>query len=147
MFKKVTFLSLLFFITACTITNPIKAADDDFAVHKLVIQINKRDKELQREVLSNIVNISKYFGIDNVQIEVVAYGPGIYFLSKQSEFRKRIESLMMQDVVFSACEDTLKSIKRTSGVDLKLIDDVVVVKNGVPRMMLLQEQGYSYLSP
>ncbi len=147
MFKKVTFLSLLFFITACTITNSIKAADDDFTVHKLVIQINKRDKELQREVLSNIVNISKYFGIDNVQIEVVAYGPGIYFLSKQSEFRKRIESLMMQDVVFSACEDTLKSIKRTSGVDLKLIDDVVVVKNGVPRMMLLQEQGYSYLSP
>ncbi|HHL31888.1 MAG TPA: hypothetical protein ENJ41_04820, partial [Oceanospirillales bacterium] len=95
----------------------------------------------------NIVNISKFYGIDNVEIELVAYGPGIYFLTKQSEFRKRIESLMMQDVIFSACGDTLKTIKRTKGIDLDLIDEVVVVKNGVPRMMDLQEQGYSYLSP
>ncbi len=147
MIKKLSFLCLIIVINACTLSTNVKAQGDDFVVHKIVIQVNKRDPEIQGEVLSNIVNTSKYFGVDNVQIEVVAYGPGIYFLSKQSEFRKRIESLMMQDVVFSACADTIKTIKRTKGIDLKLIDGVVVVKNGVPRMMLLQEQGYSYLSP
>jgi len=146
MFKKISFISLIIIINACTVNSNIKAADE-FVIHKLVIQVNKKDPGIQAEVLSNIVNTSKFFGIDNVQIEVVAYGPGIYFLSKQSEFRKRIESLMLQDVVFTACGDTIKTIKRNKGIDLQLIDDVVVVRNGVPRMMMLQEQGYSYLSP
>lgn len=142
-------LTAIILLQACASQNMAIAAtnDDDFEVHKLVIQMNTKNPEIQSEVLSNIVNISKYFGIDNVQIELVAYGPGIYFLTKQNQYRKRIESLMLQDVVFSACGDTLKTIKRDKNIDLDLIDDVIIVKNGVPRMMLLQEQGYSYLSP
>jgi intracellular sulfur oxidation DsrE/DsrF family protein len=151
MIKKIAFIFSIVIINACALQTPVIANDsnnnDDFEVHKLVIQMNKRDPEIQAEVLSNIVNISKYYGVDNVEIELVAYGPGIYFITKQSEFRKRIESLMMQDVTFTACGDTIKTIKRTKDIDLELIDDVVVVKNGVPRMMDLQQQGYSYLSP
>jgi len=148
MLHKILFLFAIVLFQACAVQSMAVAADnEEFTTHKLVIQMNKRDPEVQAEVLANIVNISKYFGIDNVQIELVAYGPGIYFLTKQSEYRKRIESLMLQDVVFSACGDTIKSLKRMKGIDLDLIDDVVVVKNGVPRMMLLQEKGYSYLSP
>lgn len=148
MFKKLSFIALFLLINACVVQNKVIAADtDDAEVHKLVIQMNKRNPDLQAEVISNIVNISKFYGVDNVEIELVAYGPGIYFITKQSEFRKRIESLMMQDVTFTACGDTLKTIKRIKGIDLDLIDDVEVVKNGVPRMMWLQEHGYSYLSP
>ena len=148
MIKKIVFMATIILINACAIQNPVLASEDeDFKIHKIVIQMNTRNPEIQAEVISNIVNTSKYFGIDNIQIELVAYGPGIYFLTKQSKYRKRIESLMLQDVVFSACADTLKTIKRVKGIDLDLIDDVVVVKNGVPRIMLLQEQGYSYLSP
>ncbi len=150
MIKKLTFILSIIIINACAYHSPVVANNNDndgFEIHKLVIQMNTRDPEIQAEVLSNIVNVSKYYGVDNVEIELVAYGPGIYFITKQSEFRKRIESLMMQDVTFTACGDTLKTIKRTKGIDLDLIDDVVVVRNGVPRMMDLQQQGYSYLSP
>lgn len=151
MIKKLAFIFGIVIINACALQTPViandSASDDDFEIHKLVVQMNTRDPEIQAEVLSNIVNVSKYYGVDNVEIELVAYGPGIYFVTKQSEFRKRIESLMMQDVTFSACGDTIKTIKRTKGIDLDLIDDVVVVKNGVPRIMDLQQQGYSYLSP
>ena len=151
MIKKLAFIFGIVIINACALQTPViandSASDDDFEIHKLVVQMNTRDPEIQAEVLSNIVNVSKYYGVDNVEIELVAYGPGIYFVTKQSEFRKRIESLMMQDVTFSACGDTIKTIKRTKGIDLDLIDDVVIVKNGVPRMMDLQQQGYSYLSP
>ncbi len=151
MIKKLAFIFGIVIINACALQTPViandSASDDDFEIHKLVVQMNTRDPEIQAEVLSNIVNVSKYYGVDNVEIELVAYGPGIYFVTKQSEFRKRIESLMMQDVTFSACGDTIKTIKRTKGIDLDLIDDVVIVKNGVPRIMDLQQQGYSYLSP
>lgn len=121
--------------------------DDEFEVHKLVIQMNTKDARTQAEVITNMVNISKHYGIDNVDIELVAYGAGIWFLTKESEFRKRIESLMLQDITFTACGDTLRYLKNTKGIDINLINDVVIVKNGVPRMMWLQEQGYSYLSP
>ena len=150
MIKKLTFIFSIIIINACAVQTPVVANNNDndgFETHKLVIQMNTRDPEIQTEVLSNIVNVSKYYGVDNVEIELVAYGPGIYFITKQSDFRKRIESLMMQDVTFTACGDTLKTIKRTKGIDLDLIDDVVIVSNGVPRMMDLQQQGYSYLSP
>ncbi len=148
MIKKIAFIASVFLINACAFQNTVIAAgDDEFEVHKLVIQMNKKNAELQSEVLSNIVNISKFYGIDNVEIELVAYGPGIWFLTKESEFRKRIESLMLQDVIFTACGDTIKTIKRDRGIDIKLIDGVNVVKNGIPRMMWLQEHGFSYLSP
>lgn len=148
MIKKIVFILGIILINACAVQNTVIAADDDdFTVHKLVIQMNKNDAALQAEVVTNIVNISKYFGVDNVEIELVAYGPGIYFLTKESKFRKRIESLMLQDVVFTACGDTINTIKRDKGIDIHLLEDVVVVPNGIPRMMLLQEQGFSYLSP
>lgn len=147
MFKNIAFIVSVFLINACAVQNPVSAADDELEVHKLVIQMNKKNPKLQAEVLSNIVNISKYYGIDNVEIELVAYGPGIWFLSKESEFRKRIESLMLQDVVFTACGNTITTVKRDKGIDIKLIDGVNIVKNGIPRIMWLQEQGHSYLSP
>jgi len=148
MIKKTAFIFALIFINACALHSEVAVAEEeDFEVHKLVIQMNKNDKALQAEVLSNIVNISKFYGIDNVEIELVAYGPGIYFLSKESSFRKRIESLMFQEVTFTACGDTINTIKRDKGIDIKLIEGVTVVHNGIPRMMDLQEQGYSYLSP
>jgi len=148
MIKKTVFILGIFIINTCVIHNVATAGgDEDFEIHKLVIQMNKKDPEIQVEVLTNIVNISKFYGVDNVEIELIAYGPGIYFLTKESQFRKRIESLMLQDVVFTACGDTIKSIKRSQGIDLNLIDDVIVVENGVPRIMWLQEHGFSYLSP
>jgi len=148
MYKKKAFILVLIIINASVVFNQVVANDNnDFTVHRLVIQMNKTSPAIQDEVLTNIVNISKSYGIDNVQIELVAYGQGIYFLSKDSKFRKRIESLMMQDVVFTACGDTIESLKRKQNIELKLIDGVVVVNNGVPRMMELQEKGYSYLSP
>jgi intracellular sulfur oxidation DsrE/DsrF family protein len=109
--------------------------------------MNKNDNELQAEVLTNIVNISKFYGIDNVSIEVVAYGQGIYFLSKENPLRKRIESLMLQDVIFTACGNTLETVKKNKNIDLDLIEDSHIVTNGLPHMMQLQEKGYSYLSP
>lgn len=148
MFNKIYIIIVLIVLNACTLNTQAQTSeDDDFVVHKLVIQVNKGDEHLQSEVITNIVNISKYFGIDNVEIELVAYGKGIYFLTEESPFKARIEALMMQDVTFTACEDTINTLKRTKGLELHLIKGVTTVPNGIPRIMQLQEQGYSYFSP
>lgn len=142
---------LLFFaalaISACSIGRVQASPFGDDAPHKLVIQMNKDDKKLQSEIITNAVNTQKYFGPDDVQVEIVVYGPGIYFLTTDSIFKPRIESLMMSGVVFTACAETLKTIERDTGKKLQLIPGVKTVSNGVPYIMELQEKGYSYLSP
>lgn len=116
-------------------------------LHRLVIQVNKKDEELQDHILSNIVNLQKHFGMDNIEIEVVAYGPGIWFLTDKSPHKQRIESLLLQNVVFTACGNTLDTVEAKEGKRPTLIDDVEIAQAGIARIMERQDQGWNYLSP
>jgi len=126
-------------------TGTILAAED--AIHKLVIQVSSDDARTQNMVIGNIVNLQKYYGMDNIEIEVVAYGPGLGMLTTKSSLASRITSLSMQDITFSACMNTMDNIKKKTGHLPKLTEGVGSVKAGVARIMELQEQGYSYVRP
>ncbi|MEZ5478411.1 MAG: DsrE family protein [Thiolinea sp.] len=124
----------------------VHAADFE-ADHKLVIQINKQDPDLYGHVLSNINNLHKHYGVDNLQVEVVAYGPGIWMLTEDSPVKERIAALQLVDVVFTACLNTLDTIERDSGTRPVLLEDIEEFQAGIARIIELQEAGYSYLSP
>ncbi len=113
--------------------------------HKLVIQISTDDLRAQQTALTNIVNIQKHYGIDNIEIELIAFGPGYRMLTPQSPLAARIASLAMQEVTFTACMNTLISVKEKTGFMPKLIDGVTTTKAGVVRIIELQEHGYSYV--
>jgi intracellular sulfur oxidation DsrE/DsrF family protein len=117
------------------------------AKHKMVIQVSTDDPRTQKIALNNAVNLQKLYGMDNVTIEVVAYGPGLGLLTKKSKQAKRVESLAMQDITFSACSNTMKKIAKKKGKKPVLLEGVGTVNAGVARIMELQEQGYSYLRP
>lgn len=141
-------LSLVHFIPASLATEQAFATEKpDASTHRLVIQINQKDEALQDQVLSNIVNLQKHYGLDNIEIEVVAYGPGVWFLTNKNAYKQRIESLMLQNVVFSACGNTLESIEAKEGKRPALIEGVEVTQTGIARIIERQEQGWSYLSP
>lgn len=114
---------------------------------KLVIQVSTNDPGKQHLALSNVYNLQKYYGIDNIEIEVVAYGPGISLLYPEGKEAARVRSLMAQDVVFTGCQNTLDTIKASNGKEPQLIDDVEIVRAGVARIIQLQDQGYKYLYP
>jgi hypothetical protein len=122
-------------------------AASESQTHRLVIQINKRDEDFQDHVLSNIVNLQKHYGMDNIEMEVVAYGPGIWLVTDKSAFTKRVESLMLQNVTFTACGNTLDAEEASSGKRPTLIEGVKEAEAGIARILELQEQGWSYLSP
>ncbi len=123
------------------------AADAGAAKHKLVIQVSTDDARTQKIALNNAVNVQKEYGIDNVDVEIVAYGPGLGLLTQKSPEAKRIQSLAMQNIRFSACGNTMSAIKRKTGQNPQLVDGVKVVPAGVGRIMELQEQGYAYIRP
>ena len=124
------------------------ADDDDFdGEHRLIIQINTDDPKTQSQALSNIVNLQKHYGIDNIEIEVVAYGPGLHMVTAKSPLQQRISSLMQSDVVFTACGNTMDTIHETTGKRPVVIDGVGNVQTGVARIIELQEEGWSYVRP
>ena len=115
--------------------------------HKLVIQVSTDDPRTQRIALNNVVNLQKYYGIDNIDIEIVAYGPGLGLVTSESPEAARVSSLTMQQVTFTACGNTMDTINRKTGKMPELIDGVGQVTAGVARIIELQEQGYAYIRP
>jgi len=114
---------------------------------KVVIQVSTADPMVHKIALNNAINVQKELGIDNVEIEVVAYGPGLSILTPKSPESRRIPSMAMQNITFSACNNTMTKIKARTGRDPVLVEGVEVVPAGVLRIMELQSQGYAYIRP
>lgn len=132
---------------ACAATLNFPTAQAAVKVHKVVIQISNDNAKQHELALSNTVNLQTHYGIDNVIIEVVAFGPGISILTKKSALSQRIESLSMQEVTFYACTITLNALEAKAGKKVELSKGVKSTPSGVARIVELQEQGFSYLRP
>jgi len=86
---------------------------------------------------------------DDIHLVVVAIGPGIHTLAKKPQrpvpelAQQRIKSLAAYGVSFHACGNTLKSLDWN---EEDILDFTEIVEIGADDLMLLQEQGYSYIS-
>jgi intracellular sulfur oxidation DsrE/DsrF family protein len=120
---------------------------DSHTINKIVIQVSTDDPRTQKIALNNAVNLQKLYGIDNIQIEIVAYGPGLGLMTTKSGQASRVTSLAMQDITFSACGNTMKKVAKKSGKMPELLEGVGQVTAGVARIMELQQQGYAYIRP
>ena len=120
---------------------------DSHTKNKLVIQVSTDDPRTQMIALNNAVNMQKMYGIDDIDIEIVAYGPGLGLLTKKSTQAERVTSLAMQDITFSACGNTMAKVAKKTGKMPELLEGVGQVTAGVARIMELQQQGYAYIRP
>lgn len=123
------------------------AQDASWATHKLVIQVSSDDEATQQMALNNAINVQKALGMDNVIIEIVAYGPGLSMLMAKNPVSRRVPNLAMQDIAFTACGNTMETIERETGEAVVLVEGVNIFQTGVVRIMELQEQGYAYVHP
>ena len=122
-------------------------SDENPDMHKIVIQVSSDDERTQTIAMNNAVNLQKELGMDNVAIEIVAYGPGLSMLIGGAKQSQRVSSLAQQEITFSACGNTMKKVEQKEGKPVVLAEGVKVVSAGVLRIMELQEQGYSYVRP
>jgi intracellular sulfur oxidation DsrE/DsrF family protein len=112
---------------------------------KIILQITSKNARTMNNVLSNVVNIQKFYGQDNVKIAVVAYADGLHALYKRSSpVLDRIKSLLHYDVEFVACGNTLTATKRHAK---ELIPGVTVVRAGIPEIVERSLQGWVYIRP
>jgi len=143
------FRSIFFVLTTLVAmaAAPAMAASDSMADIKYVMQISDMDPSKQELILNNASNVLEAFPPGAVEVEIVAYGPGLRLLFAQNVNAKRINSLSQSGVKFSACGVTLKGMTKQLGYEPKINPDAKVVRGGVVRIGELVKQGYVYIRP
>lgn len=121
--------------------------DKPFAEKHIVLQISNSDVQKQTHVLNVASNLLKHYGPDKIDIEVVAFGPGLRLLLKDNSNTPRIDGLATNGVRFAACNNTLAAFTRLLGDQPELNSNAIHVSAGVVRIMDLVDEGYTLVKP
>jgi len=112
--------------------------------HRVVIQMSDNDPAKWNLALNNAQNLQQALGKENVQVEIVAYGPGLNMLRANSKVAGRINGALDQNVDIVACGNTMKKMKVTKD---DLIAGSRIVGGGVIEISERQSQGWTYIKP
>lgn len=137
-------LALIFMSNA--VAAEIKS-DKPFAEAKVALQISDSDPFKQTLVLNVANNLVKHYGAEKVDIEIVAFGPGLRLLFDDNVNKGRIASLANQGVRFSACSNTIHAMSKILDHEPVLNSYAQRVPAGIVRIMDLTSNGYTLVKP
>lgn len=112
--------------------------------HRLVLQVSDGDHAKWNLALNNAGNVLADMGAGNVDVEIVAYGPGIGMLKAGSPVGGRIGSAMTAGIRVVACQNTMHAQKLTPA---DMLPQIGYVPAGVTELMKKQEEGWAYVRP
>ena len=122
--------------------------------HRVAIQVDQNDPEVMNMALNNAKNVLEHYRSkgEDVEVEIVAYGPGLHMLREDtSPVKDRIREMSQvafpSKIAFAACNNTKQGMEKREGHAIPIVKQATVVPSGVVRLMELQEQGWSYVRP
>lgn len=127
-------------------------ADATRKAHRVVLQVNSNEPATMNLALNNAANVEQHFAAlgENVEIEIVTFGPGLHMLRDDtSPVKDRLKAIAEKSpsISFKACGNTQENMGKAEGKAITLVSQAKVVKSGVVRLMELQEQGWAYVRP
>ena len=111
---------------------------------KLVLQVSDNDPAKWNLALNNAKNVQDDLGAANVDIEIVAYGPGISMLMLESASGVQVSEALRAGVHIAACENTMRHQKLANG---DMLPAISYVPAGVTEIMRRQGEGWAYIRP
>jgi uncharacterized protein len=114
------------------------------AVTRIVVQVSDADPHKWNLALNNAGNIQQALGARHTVIEVVAYGPGIGMLKKDSPVASRVTDASLAGIQFKACQNTMRAMHLTKA---DMVEEAGYVPSGVVEIVRRQQQGYAYIRP
>ena len=111
---------------------------------RVVLQMSESDPAKWNLALNNAKNIQTDLGAANVDVELVAYGPGIGMLKADSIVGNRVDEALASGVKVVACENTMRAQKLTQA---DMLGKISYVQAGVVEIMQRQQQGWAYIRP
>jgi intracellular sulfur oxidation DsrE/DsrF family protein len=123
------------------------APDEEVPAHRVVYQCSEPGPDAYSHLLFSVDQLKQKHG-ENIQIVVTCLGPGIHLLAKKPQrdvppgALDKMEYLSLAGVEFHACGNTMETLGWTAA---DMHDFATIVPIGAEDLMLLQEQGFSYL--
>ncbi|PZA10282.1 hypothetical protein DNX69_12905 [Rhodopseudomonas palustris] len=147
----------LFKVAAAAVLLTVAAAPAlaaDAKPHRVAIQVDQNDPVVMNLALNNAANIIDYYKAKNedVQVEVVTFGPGLHMLrTDSSPVKDRIKQIsdaaFPSSIKFAACDNTKNGMEKHEGHAVSLIPQASEVPSGAVRLIELQGEGWAYLRP
>ena len=109
---------------------------------RAIFAVTDADPQKWNLTLGNIANAIDGLGADGAEIELVAYGPGIAMLKKDSPVAGRLAAAVKAGVHVAACQHSMHGF-RLEPADLA--PGVDVVPSGVVELIRRQHAGYAYV--
>lgn len=119
---------------------------------RIAFHVDDNDPARMNMALNNAANVTSYYKEkgQEVEIQIVAYGPGLHMLRKDtSPVADRIAAMSLENenLSFAACGNTQRKMSEAAGKEVELLDEAQVVPSGVVQLVELQRQGWAYVRP
>jgi intracellular sulfur oxidation DsrE/DsrF family protein len=152
MFKK-TSLKIMRIFAGITISMSAFSAPKDsplpetFAENKIVLQLSDFHPGKQTLVFNVAGNLLKHYAGQEVDMEIVMFGPGVRLMMEGNVNDQRIQTLMDAGVRFAVCGNTVINMGKKLGHLPEIRDGAMHVKAGAARILQLQKAGWQVLKP
>jgi intracellular sulfur oxidation DsrE/DsrF family protein len=112
--------------------------------YRVVLQVSDADPAKWNLALNNARNVQDDLGKGNVDVEIVAYGPGLGMLKGDSKVADRLAQALDNNIGLMACENTMRNTKVTKS---DMYGGISYVDAGVVHLMKRQREGWAYIRP
>lgn len=110
----------------------------------IVIQVSENDPVKWELALNNAANVKKAFKNKPMDVEIVAYGPGLKMFHADSPVGGKLAQASLSGVRLLACGNTMSMTKTLPN---ELDRHVKIVPAGIVEIMNKQGRGYAYVRP
>ena len=142
LFSLITAVFLAHMAQAADFADPQPTMDSP---RQIIVQVETGDEGKLNSILYNVMNIQKHYGVDNVELRVVAYGAAVRALMLDtSKLKDRVTSMQMYDIQFVSCGNTMETIKKTPA---DLIEGVETITSGLPYIIEHSLMGWQVIRP
>ena len=110
--------------------------------NRALFQVTDNDPARWNIILNNMQNLKDGVGAEGVEIELVAYGPGIAMLKGDSVVKQRISEAAKNGVTILACQNSMRGMKLMPS---DMLTEISYTPAGVVEVMRKQQQGWAYI--
>ncbi|KAA5605233.1 hypothetical protein F1188_11715 [Roseospira marina] len=111
---------------------------------RIILQLTTDDARAANSLLWNAINLQKFYGMNNVEIAIVAYGAGMTLLYADSPLADRIASQLKYGIEYVGCGNTMET---TGHAPEDLVPGVDWVQAGIAEIVERQLRGWVTISP
>jgi len=142
MIRKTLFLALA--MTGATLLAGGCASAPPEPKPQIVMQVSEGDAAKWNLALNVASNAQKEIGADKIQVEIVAFGPGVGMLKFDAVTANRVNDAIKSGVKMVACENSMGAQKL---VKADMNQAISYVPAGVIEIMNRQQEGWAYVRP